>query len=63
MLQNHKQYCAALAPQGYVYTGFDDGFYVFQTGDYAKGFKELRAIEDDLTLENLAFMAKHNLTR
>ena len=63
MLSNHKELCRAIAPADYVYTGFDDGFYLFQSGDYTKGFKELRAIDEDLTRENLAFMAKHNLTR
>ena len=63
MLANHKELCRAIAPADYVYIGFYYGFYLFQCGDYTKGFRELRAIEEDLTRENLAFMAKHNLTR
>ena len=62
-LANHKTICRNLAPEGWIYTGFDDGFYTFQTGDYSTGFKEMRCLEEDLTADNLALMVKMGLTR
>jgi len=63
MRVDHKEYCPTLAPQGWQYTGFDSGFYLFQTGDYEKGFKEMRVIDCDLTAKNIALMAKMGVTR
>ena len=60
---DHKQFCAGIAPKGWAYTGFDDGFYCFQSGNYSDGFKEMLCIECDLTPENLALMAKMGVTR
>jgi hypothetical protein len=62
-IANHKQICRDLAPAGWAYGGFDEGRYLFQTGSYATGFKLMECLEEDLTRENLAFMAKHGLTR
>jgi hypothetical protein len=63
MRSDHKQYCPTIAPTGWRYGGFDDGYYLFITGNHAEGFRELKALNEDLTISNLAFMAKHNLTR
>lgn len=62
-IDNHKQICKALAPNNWVYTGFDNGFYYFQTGNYSKGFKEMKCKQRDLTEKNLALMVKLNMTR
>lgn len=63
MIDNHKQICRDLAPAGWSYIGFIDGFYCFQTGDYSKGFKVMKTLDEDLTKENLALMAKLGVTR
>ena len=63
MLKDHKQLCSRIAPAGWRYGGFDAGFYVFVSGDYSKGFKEMKCLEDDLTAENLYIMVKYNATR
>lgn len=60
---DHKTICRNLAPEGWKYTGFSDGFYTFQTGDYSSGFKEMRCIPEDLTIKNLKLMASLNVTR
>jgi pimeloyl-ACP methyl ester carboxylesterase len=54
-----------MAPPGWAYTGYDGegGFYLFQTGNYADGFREMRALLEDLTPENLARMAELGVTR
>ena len=62
-IKNHKDVCQSLAPTGWAYGGFVDGFYFFQAGDYKTGFKVMECLEEDLTTENLALMAKHGLTR
>ncbi|GBG14467.1 uncharacterized protein NMK_2066 [Novimethylophilus kurashikiensis] len=62
-IADHKSVCRALAPDGWSYTGFDNGRYLFQTGSYANGFKEMRCLEEDLTRENLNLMVKLNVTR
>lgn len=62
-IENHKTICRKLSPPGYIYTGYDNGFYLFQSGNYSTGFKEMKCTEEDLTPDNLAFMAEHNLTR
>ena len=62
-IDNHKQICKELAPVGWVYTGFDNGFYCFQTGNYSTGFKEMTCKLEDLTSDNLALMVKLNMTR
>ena len=38
MLVNHKEVCRKLAPEGWQYNGYYDGYYGFQTGDYKKGY-------------------------
>ena len=60
---NHKEVCKALAPSGWAYTGFDSGFYCFQTGNYPTGFKEMKCKQEDLTKANLALMVRLNMTR
>jgi len=62
-MEDHKVKCAALAPRGWVYTGWDGGFYCFQTGDYRNGFFEMLCLEEDLTAENLARMVELGVTR
>lgn len=62
-IENHKQVCRALAPEGWQYGGFDDGFYYFQTGNYQIGFTEMKLLECDLEPRNIAFMIEHKLTR
>ena len=62
-IENHKQVCAEMAPAGYFYVGFDEPYYLFQTGDYRTGFKLIQALEEDLTVENMALMARHGVTR
>lgn len=62
-IENHKKICKVLAPNNWVYTGFDNGFYCFQTGDYSSGFKEMKCKQEDLTKANLELMVKLNMTR
>ena len=62
-IDNHKAVCRDLAPKGWEYGGFDNGRYLFQTGNYQTGFKLMECLAEDLTAKNLEFMAKHNLTR
>lgn len=59
----HKEICPAIAPDKWIYTGFDKGFYCFQTGNYSTGFKEMKCKTEDLTIINLALMAKLGITR
>jgi hypothetical protein len=61
-IATHKVTCKNIAPPGWVYGGFDDGFYFFQAGNYKTGFKVMDCLEKDLTTENLALMAKHGFT-
>ena len=65
MRADHKQFCASISPDGWQYTGFDrdKGFYCFQTGNYSTGFREILAIDCDLTEQNLALMARLGVTR
>ncbi len=60
---DHKQVCAAMAPPGYVYGGYDAPHYLFQAGNYRDGFTLIQALEEDLTAENLALMARLGVTR
>ena len=53
----------ATTPAGWTYTGRDGKFYLFQTGNYSVGFKEMQCLAEDLTEKNLALMTKKNLTR
>ena len=62
-IKDHKIICPTLAPKGYVYGGFDDGYYLFQKGNYKAGFLLMECLEEDLTKENLALMAQMGLTR
>ena len=59
----HKTLCPLIAPEGWQYGGFDEGRYLFQTGNYRDGFKLMEVFEEDLTKENLALMAKLGVTR
>ena len=62
-IANHKQVCAEMAPPGYVYGGFDAPYYLFRAGYYGIGFTLIQALEEDLTPENLALMARLGVTR
>lgn len=62
-IADHKAICRQMAPAGWSYGGFDDGYYLFQTGDYRVGFTEMKCLEEDLTPENLALMVKIGVTR
>ena len=63
MLYNHKSICRKLAPEGWHYTGYFDGFYHFQTGNYFTGFIDMCLLEEDLTFDNVKLMADNGLTR
>lgn len=58
-----KQQARDLAPTGYEYGGFIDGFYMYQSGNYQDGFYAMFCLPEDMTPENLEFMAKHRLSR
>lgn len=60
---NHIEICTAIAPDDWIYTGFDDGFYCFQTGNYSVGFKEMKCLQEDITKANLELMARLGMTR
>lgn len=62
-IENHKTVCCELAPEGWVYGGYDEPFYLFQKGNYSDGFFCMQCLEEDLTKENLALMAKLGVTR
>lgn len=62
-IKDHKRLCQEIAPPGYQYGGFDEGYYLFQTGNYRDGFRLMECLEEDLTRENLALMARMGLTR
>lgn len=62
-IANHKSVCRNMAPKGWAYGGFDDGYYLFQSGNYQTGFKEMKCLEEDLTPENLRRMVELNVTR
>lgn len=62
-IANHKILCAQMAPPGWDYGGFDDGYYLFQKGNYRTGFTLMECLEEDLTRENLALMARLEVTR
>lgn len=62
-MPDHKAICRKLAPAGWQYGGWDEGFYCFQTGNYKEGFTEMKLLECDLDPDNIAFMVKHKLTR
>lgn len=59
-----KQECAAIAPAGYQYAGFSyaTGRYAYQRKT-ATGYAMMVCEPEDMTAKNLAFMAKHNLSR
>lgn len=59
-----KQHCRDLAPTPYHYAGYWEGHYRYIKGSYQEGgFYEMACLDEDMTADNLAFMAKHNLTR
>lgn len=60
---NHQEYCRKLAPPGWEYVGWVDGFYSFQSGNYKDGFTEMLLLECDLTEDNIAFMVENKFTR
>lgn len=62
-IANHKTFCCAMSPEGWSYGGFDEGFYLFQKGNYQDGFKEMKCLEEDLTQENLQRMVQLGVTR
>ena len=61
-----KQELRDLAPEGFVYGGFDDGYFFYvkelnkRTG---QGFICMDVLPEDLTKKNLAMMAKYGITR
>lgn len=55
--------CQKIAPLGWTYVGIEDARYLFQVGDYQKGFKMMECLDEDLTKENLALMARLGVTR
>lgn len=62
-IENHKSVCQSLVPEGWQYGGFDDGYYLFQSGTYSTGLRLMECREEDLTKENLALMVKLGVTR
>jgi hypothetical protein len=62
-IANHKTVCQQMAPEGWTYGGYDEGYYLFQKGDYRTGFVLMELLQEDLTPENIAFMARKGLTR
>lgn len=54
---------ATLTPPGWSHTGYDAPYFLYQTGDYRVGFKEMRLLDQDLTPENVALMVRMGLTR
>lgn len=62
-IHNHKEICRKLAPDGWDYGGYDEGYYYFQTGNYKDGFFEMKLIECDLEARNIQYMADNKLTR
>ena len=62
-IPNHKEICRKLAPEGWQYGGWDDGFYCFQKGNYREGFTEMLLLEEDLTPENITFMVENSYSR
>lgn len=63
-MQFTKDQAAALAPVNWTYSGFSyaTGRYAFQRKTKT-GFAVMVCEPCDMTAENLAFMAKHKLTR
>ena len=57
-----KAVCCSLAPTGWAYTGYDEGFYLFQQKT-SRGWLEMRCLECDLELKNLKLMGDMGLTR
>ena len=53
----------AIAPEGWTYVGEDAGDYLYQAGSYESGFKLMVCRQEDLTKENLALMARLNVSR
>ena len=62
-IQNHKEICSAMCPEGWSYIGFHNGFYCFRKGNFQDGFIEVKAFEEDLTKESLDNMFKYGYTR
>jgi hypothetical protein len=63
-----KDQCIEIAPKGWEYNGIDRDdlgqvFYIYQTGNYQTGFKELLALECDMEEDNLQSMADNNMSR
>jgi hypothetical protein len=52
-----------LCPLNWHYTGLDDGYHIFQSGNYRDGFREMRLLNEDLTVKNIDLMIKLNMTR
>lgn len=62
-MRDHKTICRNLAPEGWQYGGWANGYYCFQTGNYATGFTEMKLLDCDLEPNNIALMVKMGLTR
>lgn len=73
-MDKHKQVCNDLAKQvneslnldifdRFEYGGYWDNHYHFHRGNHSKGFVNMLCLEEDLTIDNLIFMAKNKLTR
>lgn len=59
-----KQTARELAPAGWAYSGHWDGFYRYQKPTGTGGhYLQMLCLEEDMTPENIAFMAKHGLSR
>ena len=54
-----------LAPIGWEYAGHWDGFYHYQkpTGKHDGYYFQMLCLAEDLTPQNMEFMAKHGLSR
>lgn len=68
-IPDHKAVCQAMAPSGWSYGGFDEGFYLFQRevqegrGGSARKYALMECLAEDLSKENLALMASAGVTR
>lgn len=66
-IPNHKQVCRDMAPEGWSYGGFDEGYYLFTKGHERGcgygGYLLMECLEEDLTAANLQLMARMGLSR
>ena len=59
----HMEFGRASAPKGWDFVGFDDPHYVFVSGNYQDGFREMLLLEEDMTPRNIARMVELGMTR